>query len=116
MADIYIGVLSATLVVPGSRTLKQRRQAVRSLKDRVRSRFGVTFNELGGEHPGQQGIVCTTGGNDGARVREVMDSVADFIRGAPDAYAGTIDVDVFGWHPEAQWADDLLEDEEFGDG
>lgn len=115
MADIYIGVLRATLVVPGSRSLKARRQAIRSLRDRVRSRFGVTFNELGGEHPGQQDVLCTAGGNDGSVVRQLMDSVRHFIGGAPDAYAANVDVDVFAWHPEGQWASGLL-DEELGDG
>ena len=105
--NVFIGVLKATIVVPGARSLKDRRQALRAMRDRIRSRFNVTFHELGSEHPGQQEIVCTTGGNDGSVVREVMDSVRHFIERAPDAYAAMIDVDVFPWHPEPVWTDDL---------
>ena len=115
MPSVYVGVLHATMIVPGSHSLKDRRQALRSLRDRVRSRFGVTFHELGGEHPGQQGIVCTTAGNDGSVVRQVLDDVRHFIERAPDSYPMGIDVDVFRWHPPGAWTDDL-DDEEIDHG
>lgn len=114
-SDVYVGVLKATIVVPGARSLKDRRQPLRAMRDRIRSRFNVTFNELGSEHPGQQGIVCTTAGNDASQVRQVMEDVRNFLQMAPDAYPAMIDVDVFSWHPEPLWTDDP-DDEEFGDG
>lgn len=114
-SQVFIGVLRATVIVPGARSLKDRRQVVRSLRDRVRSRFEVTFNELeGGGHPGRQDVVLTTGGNDGARVRQIMDSIREYMEFDPRGYVSGIDVDVFPWHPDAvPWTDD---DEEPHDG
>ena len=112
-AEVFVGVLRATIVVPGARSLKDRRQVVRALRDRVRSRFHVTFHELSSDgHPGQQGVVVTTAGNDGGTVREVLDSVRRFLEMAPDSFTNGIDVDVFPWHPGSSWMDN----EEFFDG
>jgi len=44
---MWIMVLRIDLLIPGSRSLKDRRQAVRSLKERLRSRFGVACAEVG---------------------------------------------------------------------
>jgi uncharacterized protein YlxP (DUF503 family) len=111
--DVFVGVLRATVIVPGARSLKDRRQVVRSLRDRVRSRFHVTFHEVGGDgHPGQQVVVVTTAGNDGDTVREVLASVRRFLEMAPDSFTNGVDVDVFPWHPGRSW----MEDEELFDG
>lgn len=41
-----LGVYSFEIHVPGSRSLKSRRQVVRRLKDRLRSRFNVSVAEI----------------------------------------------------------------------
>ena len=41
-----VGVLKATLHVPGARSLKERRRVVRSMKDRLRNSFNVSVCEL----------------------------------------------------------------------
>lgn len=105
-AEVFVGVLRATIVVVGARSLKDRRQVVRALRDRVRSRYHVTFHELeGGGHPGQQSVVVTTAGNDGGTVREVLNSVRRFLELAPESFLNGVDVDVFPWHPGTSWMD-----------
>jgi len=100
---VYIGVLRATIVVPGARTLKDRRRVVRSLIDRLRARFQVSVHELPGpEHPGRQPIVVTTGGGDRAVVARSMSSVQAFLETGRDSMVGALDVEVFGWHPPWQ--------------
>ncbi len=42
-----IGVYTFELHLPASRSLKQKRQVLRSLKDRLRSRYNVAVTELG---------------------------------------------------------------------
>jgi uncharacterized protein YlxP (DUF503 family) len=41
-----VGVLTFELHLPGSRSLKDKRQIVRSLKERLRSRHNVAVSEL----------------------------------------------------------------------
>lgn len=44
---MFVGVLRLVLHLPGSRSLKDKRQIVRSLKDRVRSRLHLSVAEVG---------------------------------------------------------------------
>jgi uncharacterized protein len=44
---MWVLILRLDLLIPGSRSLKDRRQAVRSLKERLRSRFDVSCAEVG---------------------------------------------------------------------
>ncbi|MBI5376861.1 MAG: DUF503 domain-containing protein [Candidatus Schekmanbacteria bacterium] len=44
-----VGVLKIVLVIPGSRSLKDKRQVVKSIKDRVRNKFNVSVAEVGGQ-------------------------------------------------------------------
>jgi len=44
---MWIAILRIDLMIPGSRSLKDRRQVVRSLKERLRSRFDVACAEVG---------------------------------------------------------------------
>lgn len=104
--QIHVGVLRVVLTVPGAHSLKDRRQAVLSVRDRVRHRFEVTFNEIGGgEDPQRRSIVITTAGNDGRKVRSVLDSCMGIVHEHPVVVAAEVDVDVFRWHPSGDdWA------------
>jgi uncharacterized protein len=44
---MHVGVMRLVLTVPGARSLKDKRQVVRSFKERVRSRLGVSIAEVG---------------------------------------------------------------------
>jgi uncharacterized protein len=44
---MHVGVMRLVLTVPGARSLKYKRQVVRSFKERVRSRLGVSIAEVG---------------------------------------------------------------------
>lgn len=112
---VYVGVLRATIVVPGARTLKDRRGVVRSLTDRIRSRFAVSLHLLHGpEHPGRQAIVVTTGGGERSVVERSIREVQRFLETAPESHLAGLDVECFGWHPpgERQVEDYLWEDDD----
>jgi uncharacterized protein YlxP (DUF503 family) len=111
-SDVHVGVLRLTITVPGSRTLKDRRRVLRSLRDRVRARFAVTFHEVGtAGHPSHQVVVMTTAGNDGGVVRQCLNNVRHFLERAPDSYISAVDLDVFGWHADAGYYDEHERDE-----
>ncbi len=44
---MYVGVARFVLQIPGARSLKDRRQVVKSFKERVRSRLPVSIAEVG---------------------------------------------------------------------
>lgn len=100
---IWIGVLHVEALVHGARTLKDRRQVLQSLRDRLRHAFDVTFHEVGdGDDPQRRSIVCTTAGNDRRTIETILQRCADAFRTHPVAEAGRVDLDVFRWHPSTE--------------
>ena len=45
--DLFICLLTIELLIPSARSLKDKRSAVRGLKDRLRSRFNASVAEVG---------------------------------------------------------------------
>lgn len=96
---VFIGVLRLVLRIPGARTLKDRRQVVGSLLDRIRHRFPVSAHAVDTlDHPGRQIVVVTTGGNDGQLLRSNLDKIVAFANSSGGLLVGQVDVDVFRWH------------------
>lgn len=73
---MVVGVLRLTLVVPGARSLKDKRQALRRILDRVRARYNVSIAEVGENDVWQRALVGVTAvANEHAFVNEVLDKV-----------------------------------------
>jgi uncharacterized protein YlxP (DUF503 family) len=107
---VFVGVLLAELRIRGAQSLKDRRQVVVSLRDRLRHAFDVSVHELADTEDPQQGrIVCTTAGNDRRTIESILGRCAEVVRTHPIAEAGRIDLDVFRWHPSAEsWEAQML--------
>lgn len=81
---MIIGVGTFELYFPESASLKDKRQILRSLKDRVRQRFNVSLAEVGDQDLWQKsvlGAACV--GNRKDYVNEVLDKVIGTVRGTP---------------------------------
>jgi uncharacterized protein YlxP (DUF503 family) len=52
-----IGCLTLEIHLPESRSLKDKRQVIRSLKDRLRHRFNVSVAELDGQDTWQRSVI-----------------------------------------------------------
>lgn len=102
---IFLGVSRLVLLVPGARTLKDRRQVVVSLRDRVRHRFDVTWHPVDdGDHVGRQVVAISTVGSDARILRSVLDKVESFLRSSGGVVLADVDAEVFRWHPKgARW-------------
>lgn len=78
---MFVGVARIVLQIPGARSLKDRRQVVRSLKDRLRARLPVSVAEVGDVERYQ---VATLGvavvSSDSVRCDEVLGSVGQMAR------------------------------------
>lgn len=79
---MVIGVLELILYLPESHSLKEKRQVVKSVKDKVRNRFNVAIAEVDDLDLWQKARlgVCSLG-NDRRQVNARLDQVVNFIDG-----------------------------------
>lgn len=76
-----VGIMSLHLLIPGSHSLKDRRRALHSVKDRLRSHFNVSVAEVDGHERWQTAVlgVCAVG-RDRAYVEGLLDTVTKLVR------------------------------------
>lgn len=72
-----IAFLAAELHIPAAQSLKMKRRVLKSLKDRIRSRFNVSVAEIGLHEKWQRAVVgvCAIGNGQGhldALLQEVL--------------------------------------------
>ena len=81
-----VGILQFTLLIRGSRSLKEKRQVLRSVKDRLRARFNVAVAEVDDHDVWQKATLgVVTCSNEKAHVREVLDEIVKQLRVHPAA-------------------------------
>jgi uncharacterized protein YlxP (DUF503 family) len=73
---VVVGVLRITLYIHGASSLKDKRQVLRKVIDRVRARYNVAVAEVGEQDIWQTAVVgvCAVA-NDHSFVNEVLDKV-----------------------------------------
>jgi uncharacterized protein YlxP (DUF503 family) len=72
-----IGLLTLEIHIPDARSLKDKRQVLRSLKDRLRGQFNVAVAELDHQDVWQRSLVGVVSlSNDEQHLRESLDHVA----------------------------------------
>ena len=83
--ELFVSLLTIELMIPWARSLKDRRSAVRGLKDRLRSRFNASVAEVAYQDKWQRAAiaVCMLGSDrrqlesDMARVRQLCEEAQD---------------------------------------
>lgn len=79
-AGMVVGVGWVDLLIPESRSLKEKRKVVRSTVDRLRARFNVAVAEVGDQDLwGRARIGFAVVSNDGRFVNSVLDQIRDAI-------------------------------------
>ena len=56
--SLFISLLTIELVVPSARSLKDKRSAVRGLKDRLRTRFNASVAEVAYQDKWQRSVIA----------------------------------------------------------
>ncbi len=85
-----IGTLEIVLLIRESHSLKSRRRVVKSLIDRIRSRFNVSVADIGDQNLWQKVVIgVAVVANDGRYVNQVLSKVLDLV--ASDLRAEIID-------------------------
>ena len=73
-----VGLLTLELHIPDAQSLKDKRQVLRSLKDRLRRQFNVAVAELGHHDAWQRSVVgIVTLSNEEKHLKEVLQKVLD---------------------------------------
>lgn len=71
-----VGLLTLEIYIPDSHSLKDKRQVLRSLKERLRARFNVAVAELDGQDTWQRAQVgVVTLSNNAAHVEQSLQAV-----------------------------------------
>jgi len=83
---MHVGVMRLVLEIPGARSLKDKRQVVRSFKERVKARLSVSIAEVGQQDKLQ---VATFGvavvSEDATMCEELLSKVTSLAGSLPDA-------------------------------
>ena len=79
--SVIIGLCTVELFIADSQSLKDKRQVLLSLKDRLRRKFNVSVAEIEDQDLWQRavlGLACVA--NDGRHVNQVLDQALNLVR------------------------------------
>ena len=82
--SIIIGLCTVELFIPDSQSLKDKRQVLLSLKDRLRDKFNLSVAEVDGQDLWQKaviGLACVA--NETRHVNQVLEQALNVIRAIP---------------------------------
>jgi len=82
--SVIVGLCTIELFIPDSQSLKDKRQVLLSLKDRLQQKFNLSVAEVGEQDLWQKsvlGLACVA--NDGRYVNQVLDQALNMIRSNP---------------------------------
>lgn len=90
-----IGALHVSFMIFESNSLKQKRQVMRSVKDRLMNKFNVSVAEVGSNDKWQIGeLGIATVGNEARFVNSVMSKVEDFLETFPSIRVIEADLEI----------------------
>lgn len=81
---MVVGVCTVELFIPDSQSLKDKRQVVHSLKDRLRGKFNLSVAEVDGQDLWQKAVLafaCVA--NEGGHVNRVLEQALNLVKGMP---------------------------------
>ncbi len=83
---MIVGSLRARLLVRESRSLKDKRQVVKSIKDRLKNGFNVSVAEVDAEDHRQLAVLgLAMVGNQAGHVRAILQEIVEALRAHPVA-------------------------------
>ncbi|MEW6742767.1 MAG: DUF503 domain-containing protein [Planctomycetota bacterium] len=83
---IEVGILQITLFIRGAHSLKEKRKVVRSVVDRLRSRFNVSIAEVDDHDLWQKATIGMAAvASDSQHVRQRLESIVNYLYQYPAA-------------------------------
>ena len=91
-----VGTLIIQIPLPGIGSLKDKRRIVKSLTERLQSRFNVSIAEIAAQDSHRIAVIgLAVVANEGAFVRRQLDTVLEFLRNDNRIVIGKIDREIF---------------------
>jgi len=81
---MVVGLCTVELFIAGSQSLKDKRQVLHGLKDRLRGKFNLSIAEVDGQDLWQKavlGMACVA--NDGSYVNQVLEQALHVLKSMP---------------------------------
>jgi uncharacterized protein YlxP (DUF503 family) len=95
---MFVGVARLVLQIPGARSLKDRRQVVKSCKERMRARLQVSISEVGDVERYQvASIGLVTVARQSGRVRSVLSQAVEMAGSLPDAVLADVRTEILSF-------------------
>lgn len=112
---MWVAVARLDVVIPGARSLKDRRQAVKSLKERLAGRFSVTCAEVDDRESWTRASLGVSAcANEKAFVEELIGEVVRYAGNDHGVMLGMVEQACFRFPAECPGLDDRQDDEEDG--
>lgn len=93
---MVVGAMTLRFVIPGAHSLKDKRHALRSIKDRLRAHFNVSVAEVDTQDVWQTAVLGVAAvGTDRAFVEGLLDQAVQMVRRHPDAQLVKVEKEFF---------------------
>ena len=93
---MLVGLLTVHIHLQGIDSLKGKRKIVKSLVERLRSRFNASVSEVAAQDNKRLAVVGVSAvSNDGSHLDEQLDKIVNFIVNDGRFYVGHIDREIF---------------------
>ncbi len=81
-----VGILQFSMNIPWSKSLKDKRRVIRSLKDRLRQRFNISIAEIEDQNNHKVATLgITMAGNDPRYMNGALDKIVEMLGDHPEA-------------------------------
>jgi uncharacterized protein YlxP (DUF503 family) len=98
---MWIAVIRLDLLVPGSRSLKDRRQAVRSLKERLRNKYDIACSEVGDlESWNRASLGLSAVANEKPLLQDIASDISRYAQNDPNVQITGVQSDFFNYGEE----------------
>jgi uncharacterized protein YlxP (DUF503 family) len=93
---MFIGVCTIEMHIPESGSLKTKRHSLKSLKDRIRSKFNVSVAEVDHNDLWQKASLAVAAvSNDKTYLNQTLDHVLDMVRSVPEVSLLDYHIEIF---------------------
>ncbi len=92
---MIVGTLSVRLLIREARSLKDKRQVIRSIKDRLKNKFNISIAEIGVLDNRQLGVLgMAMVSNESDHIRSSLSKIVEALRSHPVAELLEYDLEV----------------------
>lgn len=93
---MFIGVCTIEMHIPESQSLKTKRHSLKSLKDRIRSRFNASVAEIDDNDLWQKAsLAVAVVSNDKSHLNQTLDHVVNLVRSVPEVSLLDYHIEIF---------------------